>query len=209
MANHARAHELAESDIISTLACTAIRMPLYIEESAQSIIVRDRPSGMWVFGSIFVLSGLFALSIPFASAAWSGFVLWERAAVIAIGLGHLAGGAFTVWSHRETLTTFDRATGEGVHIVSRPFVRGAEPTRFRINDARAIEIAHATDSDGDSMYQLRLWLSESRVLPLQAQPMHGEARAKGGASRLRDALGLAESSPHIPPGHEGVARDIP
>ncbi|HTD82964.1 MAG TPA: hypothetical protein VK648_04165, partial [Gemmatimonadaceae bacterium] len=70
-------------------------------------MVRDRPSGLWVFGAVFVTSGLIVLTIPFLSSAWNGFVLWERAAVIAIGLGHLSAGMWIIWRNLETTTGFD------------------------------------------------------------------------------------------------------
>jgi hypothetical protein len=40
------------------------------------------------------------------------------------------------------------------------------------------------------MFQLRLWLAESRALWLQAQPVYGELRVRDEAARLRRFLGL-------------------
>jgi hypothetical protein len=62
--------------------------------------------------------------------------------------------------------------------------------RFSLGDARAVEIVRSADSDGDPMFQLRLWLVESRALWLQAQPTHGEERARENAAQLRRFLGL-------------------
>jgi hypothetical protein len=167
-------------------------LPFRIDESPERIVASDRPTGMWMFGSVFILSGLVVLSIPFVSTSWAGFVLWQRAAVVAIGVGHLAAGAWTVWSHVETRTIFNRASGEGLHVVRRPFARRTTATQFNVEDVRAIESERATDSDGDPMYRLRMWLSGSRVLALQGQPAHGEAHAA--ESRLRVALGLGEKA---------------
>ena len=166
-------------------------MPFRIDESAERIVVRDTPIGMWMFGSVFILSGLVVLSIPFASTAWSGFALWQRAAVVAIGVAHFLGGAWLVWSHAATRTTFDRASAEGAHVVRRPFESRAKVTHFNVNEVRAIDVERATDSDGDPTYRLRIWLSGSRVLALQGQPSHGEQRTKTIESRLRRALGLS------------------
>jgi len=127
-------------------------------------VVRDRPSGLWVFGAVFVTSGLIVLTIPFLSSAWNGFVLWERAAVIAIG-----------------------------HVVRRAFSRQREITEFKMSDARGVEIRTTQDSDGDPMYQLRLWLSGSRVLALQGQPAHDRARVEKVAASFRQALALPEN----------------
>jgi hypothetical protein len=165
-------------------------LPFRIDESAERIVVRDIPIGMWMFGSVFILSGLIVLSIPFASTAWRGFVLWERAAVLSIGVAHFLGGTWLVWSHSATRTTFDRASGEGLHVVRRPFEARAKVTQFNVSEVRAIDVERATDSDGDPMYRLRMWLSGSRVLALQGQPSHGEQRTKAAASRLRRVLEL-------------------
>src|SRR5215208_5625409 len=145
---------------------------------------------MWVFGSLFVLSGLGLLTIVFTTDAWSDLVLWERASAVAIGVGHFLGGAWTIGRYVETHTTFDRATGEGLYVVRRPFRRQTKTTRFNVGDVRAIEVERSTDSDGDAMYQLRMWLSGSRFLRLQGQPVHGESKTNAAASRLRQALAV-------------------
>ena len=165
-------------------------MPLRVDESPECVVVRDRPTGMWLFGSIFVLAGLLVLSIPFMSTAWARFALWERASVLAIGLGHFLGGSWSVWRYVETQTTFDRIRGTGLHIVRRPFARRVTTTPFEVAEVRTVEIQQTTDNDGDPMYQLHIWLSGSRVLPLQGQPAHGEARALAAELKIRRALGL-------------------
>ena len=156
--------------------------------------MRDTPIGMWIFGSLFVFSGLVVLSIPFVSTAWSGFVLWERAAVVAIGAGHLFGGSWSVWRYVSTVTTFDRVSNEGVHIVRRPLSPRSRVTTFKVDEARAIEIVRTIDSDGDPVFQLRLWVAESRVMWLQGQPAYGESAAQSAAARIRKALGLPEAT---------------
>ena len=168
-------------------------MALRIDESPDRLVVRDSPKGLWLFGSLFVTSGLVVLTIPFVSTAWHGFVLWERLAILAIGIGHLSGGAWTVWRQVETITTFNRLTGDARSVRRHPFSWRAQRAEFKLADARALEIQSSVDSEGDPMYQLRLWLSGSRVLPLQGQPAHGRERAETSAATLRRALGLPDS----------------
>ena len=167
-------------------------MPFRVDESADKLVVRDTPIGLWIFGAVFVTSGLVVLTIPFLSSAWTGFVLWQRAAVVAIGLGHLLAGAFTILRHVETTTSFVRATGNASHVVRRPFSARRHVAEFKMSEVRTVEIRTARDSDGDPMYQLRLWLSGSRVLALQGQPTHDNARVAMVAATLRHALGLSE-----------------
>jgi len=54
------------------------------------------------------------LSIPFFSTEWRHFVLWERAAVLAIGIGHLCGGLYSALRPAATRTDFDQSTDTGV-----------------------------------------------------------------------------------------------
>ena len=165
-------------------------MPLRLERFATRTIVRDVPRGMWAFGSVFVLSGLFVLVAAPMSRDWARFSPLERVGVIVIGLGHFIAGCYSVWRYEATVTTLDHASGEGTHEARRPFHRAGTLTRFRLGDIRTVEISKHVDGDGDPMYQLRLWLAESRVLALQSQPAHGIERAERSAAALRDALGL-------------------
>ena len=161
-----------------------------ITERDGRLEVVDTPGCLWLFGFVFVASGLFVLSIPFTSTQWATFPLWERAAVLAIGAAHLAGGLWTVRRHAATRTELDPATRRGTHRVQQPGTRVATVTTFELADVRAVEVRHHTDSDGDPMYQLVLWLSRSRTLLLQSQPAHGEAQARGHADAIRRFLKL-------------------
>jgi len=110
--------------------------------------------------------------------------------VLVIGLGHLCGGLYSTLRPAATRTDFDQTTDAGLHRVRRLWPSRALVARFSLGDARAVEIVRSTDSDGDPMFQLRLWLAESRALWLQAQPTHGEERARENATRVRRFLGL-------------------
>jgi len=178
-----------------------------IIETDSRLILRDIPGGLWVFGLVFVASGSFVLSVPFFSSEWRGFELWQRLAVIAIGASHLAGGLFMTGRTRATVTELDRATRRGSQCVRRFWSRwkgahGSERTEFALDDARAVEIVHSKDSDGDPMYQLRLWLAGSESLWLQGQAVHGEKRVREQAERVRQFLGLDVWAPGAPASDE-------
>ena len=139
---------------------------------------------------MFVTSGLIVISIPFVSDAWYGFVLWERLAVLAIGAGHLTAGVWYVSRYAETIVAFDRPSGDARVLRRRAFMRRPQIVEFKLDEMRAIEIKKSVDSDGDPMYQLRLWLSGSRVIELQSQPSRGREQAEARAATLRSALAL-------------------
>ena len=161
-----------------------------ISETTDSLVLDDVPLPVWLLGLTFVASGAFVLSIPFWSPDWARFGFWERAAVLAIGASHLAGGSYTMVRAAATRTELDRSRGIGRHIVRRPWLLNVERAQFPLADARALEIVRSTDNDGDPTFQLRLWLAESRQLWLMALPVHGEQRVLAQAERIRRFLGL-------------------
>lgn len=146
---------------------------------------------MWSLGLVFVTTGAFVLSAPFWSGDWRAFGVGDRLVLIAIGLGHLIGGLVSTLRPRATETELDQTTGTVIQKVRRFWPLTGDTTRFPLGDARAVEIVRSSDGDNDPMFQLRLWLAESRALWLQAQPVYGEALAVHEATRLRRFLGLS------------------
>ena len=171
-----------------------------IIETGSRLVLRDVPIGLWVFGLVFVASGSFVLASPLWAAEWGDFKLWIQLAILAIGAAHVAGGLHVAGRARATVTELDRAANRGTQRVRRLWSRwrgahGAERTEFALGDARAVEIVQSKDGDGDPMYQLRLWLAESESLWLQAQAVHGEARVREQAERVRHFLQLDGAAP--------------
>ena len=162
-----------------------------ISETADCLTLRDVPMGIWSLGMAFVASGAFLLTIPFWSRDWLQFSAWERAAVIVIGAGHLAGGAYTMLKAAATRTEFHRGRGIGRHTVRLAWWLRTRQAQFSLADARAVEIVRTSDNDGDPIFQLRLWLAGSRHVWLVAQPVRGEGRVREHAERIRRFLGLA------------------
>ena len=173
-----------------------------IVERDDRLVVRAVPRAIWVLGLVFVASGSFVLTVPLWAPEWRGFGLWERLAVLLIGVAHVGGGAFTASQARATVTDLDRTRGRGSHRV-RPLWSGwnasreAAVTEFALDDVRAVEIVRSKDSDGDPVFRLRLWLARSQSLWLQAQPLMGEAYATRLAERIRSFLGLEGSAPSL------------
>jgi hypothetical protein len=163
-----------------------------ITTAGTRLVVADTPGCVWLLGLVFVGSGTLVLTVPLFAREWSTFGWWERAAVLAIGVGHLGGGLWTIRHHVATRTELDRARGAGTHRVRRPGERDATVTRFRLADVRDVNVREETDSDGDPVYVLRLLLADGRALPLQGHPAPGEASARERADAIRRFLGLPQ-----------------
>ena len=162
-------------------------------ESGDRLVLRDVPGVIWVLGLVFVASGSFVLTAPLWADEWRDFGVWQRLAMIAIGVAHLGGGLFTAGQPRGTVTELDRTRGVGASRVRRLWSRWEPPDglgEFALADVRAVEIVRSKDSDGDPVFQLRLRLARGESVYLQGQPAMGEARASANAERIRRFLGL-------------------
>src|SRR4051812_25878092 len=96
-----------------------------IQQTESRLVLRDVPRASWVFGTIFMMTGMLVLSVPLWATEWHAFSLWVRLAVITVGLGHFAGGVYTMSQSAMTRTEFNRTSGVGTQLVTGlwPFVR--------------------------------------------------------------------------------------
>ena len=163
-------------------------------KAGERLAVVDTPGGMWAFALLFVASGTLVLTIPFLADEWATFVLWQRAAVLAIGAAHLAAGLGLIRHHPATRTELDRASGTGVHRVRLVGSRRTAVTAFELAEILSVRLQESKDSDGDAMCQLRLTLRDGRPLFLQGRPSHGERAARAALREVRQFLGLGEGT---------------
>jgi hypothetical protein len=169
------------------------RDAMKVTETRERMVVADTPGCLWLFGGMFVLSGSFVLLMLLMDAGMGSWVAWERLSALVIGASHFAVGFWLVRRHVETRTELDRGSGQGSHRVRRPWSRQVVETTFALADVRSVDIRHDRDGDGDPVFQLRLWLSGSRMLPLQGQPAQGERKALEHADAIRRFLKLEAS----------------
>ena len=171
-------------------------IPMRLIETSHRLTLDDSARPVRALGAAFVASGAFVLSLPLHLGGWVTMLGWEKVGVVAIGLSHLAGGAWAMMHPAASRLELDRDSGEGVLRWLRPWSRermrlgpDAE-TRFRLDDVREVDIVRAFDADGDSTYALRLVLRDGRTLPIQANPI-GDARVTcGHAEQVRAFLGI-------------------
>ena len=167
-----------------------------LTETPSRLTLDDTARPVRALGAVFVVSGAFALSLPFHLGEWVTMLGWEKLGVVAIGLSHVAGGALAMMHPAASRLELDRATGEGVLRWLRPWSRervqhgpGAE-TRFRLDEVHAVDIVRGTDGDGDATYALRLVLRDGRTLPIQANPVADAREVAARAERVRAFLGF-------------------
>lgn len=160
-----------------------------VRERGSLVVVEDTPGCLWVFGLWFVAGGALALAMLWIATNRDELTRRQTMAVVGIGTALVLGGALVVGQHRATRTTFDRSTGDCTRTV-RGFLRRGRRDHFRLTDTRALEIVRSRDNDGDPMALLRLWLSDSRSLDLQAQPVRGVEHVERVGARLAGLIGL-------------------
>ena len=168
-----------------------------ITQSGLRLVAKDTPGCLWLFGLVFVSSGTFVLVAAPLSQEWAGFVGWERTAILAIGIGHLAAGLFLIRYTPATVLELDRTRGTGTHRLRHPGDREWTITQFRLADLRDIGVLQSSDSDGDPAYTVRLVLADGRELRLHAATMNSRGPADQKAGEIRRFVGLSALPPSI------------
>ncbi|MEM6328112.1 MAG: hypothetical protein AAF791_13445 [Bacteroidota bacterium] len=125
--------------------------------------VSDAVGCLRLFGSVFVCTGLGALSVALmGGGGMDEHSLWSRLGVAAIGAAHLCGGLFVGWRR----TVRSRITRSGVKWEER---RPLRPTRRRQVAPSAVArlgVLTDTDTEGDEVYRVALHLTTGETLPL-------------------------------------------
>jgi hypothetical protein len=168
-----------------------------IEERGNILTTRTTPGCLWLFGLWFVAGGLlgtvgtfFATNAHEVSWLTRAFVLITSACCAAAGLG-------IIITAPAVHAVFDRTSGRGV--VTTAGLRNRSRIEFACRDVCGVELKEEKDSDGDPMYQIRIWLRDGRAIPLQSQPAHGLAWCAVRADAIRRFLGVKPS--RRPSGH--------
>jgi hypothetical protein len=170
-----------------------------IQQSPSRLVARDTPGCLWLFGLVFVMSGTFVLVAAPLSIEWATFTGWERAAILAIGIGHLGGGLWLIRQTPATTLELDRARGTGTHRIRHPGDRSETVVVFRLADLRDVDVLEERDSDGDPAFVVRVVLADGRALKLHGATVRDEARAAERAGEIRQFVGL----PALPPARVG------
>jgi hypothetical protein len=170
-----------------------------IQHSASRLVVRDTPGCLWLFGFVFVMSGTFVLVAVPLSPEWVTFTGWERAAILAIGIGHLGGGLWLIRHTPATTLELDRARGTGTHRIRHPGNRSETVVAFTLADLRDVDVLEERDSDGDPAFVVRVLLADGRQLRLHGATVRDGARAAGRAGEIRRFMGM----PALPPAQVG------
>lgn len=163
-----------------------------ISQSSFRLVARDTPGCLWLFGLVFVASGTFVLVAAPLSEEWADFVGWERTAILAIGIAHLAAGLFLIRHTPATVLELDRTRGTGIHRLRHPGDREWKATHFRLADVRGVMVHEERDSDGDPAFTVQLLLADGRELRLHGALMPSQAPAEARAAEIRRFIGLGE-----------------
>jgi hypothetical protein len=161
-----------------------------IQQSASRLVARDTPGCLWLFGLVFVMSGTFVLVAVPLSREWATFTGWERAGILAIGIGHLGGGLWLIRHTPATRLELDRTRGTGTHRIRHPGDRRETVVAFRLADLRDVDVLEERDSDGDPAFVVRLRLADGRTLRLHGATVPTRAPAVERAGEIRRFLGL-------------------
>ena len=143
---------------------------------------------MWLFGLWFVAGGTLAMAMTFAASNAHELTWWGRLFVFTIGVGCAAAGLFTIVGAPAIRAVFDRTSDRVV--VTTTGLRARSRVEFACREVCIVDLKEEKDSDGDPMYQVRLWLRDGRAILLQSQPVHGREWCAARADAIRRFLGV-------------------
>jgi len=164
-----------------------------IEERGNVLTTKTTPGCLWTFGLWFVAGGVLAMAAAFA-ASNADEVPWPaRVFAFVTGLCCAAAGLAVIVTAPAVHAVFDRTSGRA--IVTTTGLRTRSRVEFACRDVCVVDLKQDRDSDGDPMYQLRIWLRDGRAIPLQSQPVHGLAWCAVRADAIRRFLGIKAPRP--------------
>ena len=159
-----------------------------ISERGSTLVVRDTPGCVWVFGLWFIAGGAIALIMPFVAVNRDEVPGWAKLVAFLIGIAVVTAGGLVIRATPSTYTVIDSAAGR-VRVTTRHFGGPARVEELALTDVALLQVLPGTDSDGDTNYSLRLLLKDGRAIPLHAQPAYGKDWIETRASRIRAFLG--------------------
>jgi hypothetical protein len=159
-----------------------------IEERGNVLIAQATPGCVWIFGLWFVAGGALAIVMTFAAYNAHELAWWERLLTLVIGTACTAAGLFVIVGAPAVRAVFDRTSGRA--FVTTTGLRTRTRVEFACGDVCVVDLREEKDSDGDPMYQVRIWLRDGRTILLQSQPVHGLAWCAVRADAIRRFLGV-------------------
>ena len=159
-----------------------------IEESPESLILRDQPGCIWGLGVFFLLIGaLFVLGplVLFSDRAEQPWTVNGLAVVMG-----LAGVGAGVWVLRVPLTTitFDRL--DRAVTVRSWGLRRERNRRWTFAQVAGFQVVEEKDSEGDPVYRLQMELHGGEMVWLTYVHLHFRDSYDQAAQRARQFLGL-------------------
>jgi len=158
-----------------------------VTERDGTLVVRDTPGCLWLFGAWFVAGGAIALPMPFIAVNRAEVPWWAKAVALGLGIATVSAGLFLIRMSPSTRTEIDRVAGR-VRVAKRTPFGATRVEEFAVSDVGVLQVLPGNDSDGDTHYSLRLLLKDGREVPLHAQPAYGKDWVDARATRIRDYL---------------------
>ena len=159
-----------------------------IHEQGNVLTAQATPGCLWIFGLWFVAGGTLGLVMTFAASNAHELAWWERVFAFGMSAGCAAAGIFVIVGAPAIRAVFDRTNGHAV--VTTTGLRARSRVEFACRDVCVVDLKEEKDSDGDPMYQVRLWLRDGRSILLQSQPAHGREWCAARADAIRRFLGV-------------------
>jgi hypothetical protein len=124
------------------------------------LIIRDQPSGFWLFYSFFIAGGLMALVLSLSAAPdWTTTIIGS-----VIGLGNIAGGLYMLRREPASIVEIDKTAGE--IRVCRWYPIGRRRQTYPLSTLSGAGVEITEHSEGGSVYRPRLCFRKAEYVPV-------------------------------------------
>jgi hypothetical protein len=124
------------------------------------LIIRDQPSGFWLFYSFFIAGGLMALVLSLSAAPeWTTTIIGS-----VIGLGNIAGGLYMLRREPASIVEIDKNAGE--IRVCRWYPVGKRRKTYLLSALSGAEVQITEHSEGGSVYRPGLCFGPTEFVPV-------------------------------------------
>lgn len=160
-----------------------------VTDRGTTLVIRDTPGCLWLFGGWFVAGGVIAVAMVFVAENRADVPGWGKLLILLMGATAAAVGWTTMRRSPITDTELDAATGR-VRVHTRAPFGQTRVDDFEFTDIGVVQVLPSRDDEGGERFSLRLLLRDGRAIPLHTQPSPAKGAIERVAQRIRDFLGV-------------------
>src|SRR5688500_4355530 len=110
-----------------------------VTERDGTLVIRDSPGCLWLFGAWFVAGGAIALAMPFIAVNRAEVPWWAKAIAVGLGVATVSAGIFLIRAYPSTRTEIDRVARR-VRVAKRTLFSATRVEEFALSDVGVLQV---------------------------------------------------------------------